>query len=88
MDTILLRLISVISHVVFQLFFWSSAKLVMPILTFGRWRMAPLHGRHSHTPQFGFKRQSDGTLLIGYVPAVFLGVTLWSATVILLLALW
>lgn len=87
MDSILPRLLSVIGQLVFELFFWSSAKLAIPVLTFGRWRIAPLHGRNSHVSWHGFKRRSDGTLAVGYLPAVFLGVALWSAMAIALLAL-
>ena len=86
MDSFLPRLVSAISQLVFELLFWSTAKVAIPVLTFGRWRVEPLNGSRPGIPWYGFKRQSDGTLLIGYLPAMFLGMTLWLAIGILLLA--
>jgi hypothetical protein len=63
-----------------------TARLALPLLTLGRWRVSPLNDRKAVLAWHGFKRQPDGTMLVGFTPAILFGLAIWFLIGIFLFA--
>jgi hypothetical protein len=78
MDRIIGAILRGLVYVLFHLLFYFTARVTLPLLTFGRWRVKALSDYRSNLGWFGwFKRQRDGTMLIGPDPAILVGLLIW-----------
>ncbi|MCB1479738.1 MAG: hypothetical protein KDJ62_12890 [Rhodobiaceae bacterium] len=64
----------------------TTAKLVLPLLTFGKLRVAPLASSETGFNWLGCKRQADGTILIASDTAGYIGLIPWILALIVFLA--
>lgn len=65
-----------LAYMLFNGLLFVTAKIVLPLFTFGRWRVKPLNDFKSPMAWYGFKRQPDGTMLVGFEPAILVGLLL------------
>ena len=63
-----------------------TARIALPLFTFGRWRVEPLSDRKSPLAWHGSTRQPDGTMLVGFEPAILFGLAIWLRASIFLFA--
>jgi hypothetical protein len=64
-----------------------TGRIALPLLTFGRWRVQRLGDYRDLGWHRLFKRQPDGTMLVGDLPAVVIGLLVWIVVGVLLFAL-
>jgi hypothetical protein len=78
MDRIIGAILRGLLYVLFNLLFYFTARVTLPLLTFGRWRVKALSDYRRNLGWFGwFKRQPDRTMLIGPNPAILVGLLIW-----------
>ena len=75
-----------LGYILRDCFFYFTARLALPALTFGWWRVKPLTDRKSNLGWYGMKRQPDGTMMIGFDLAVLVGVATWVVVGLCLVA--
>jgi hypothetical protein len=69
-----------------ELVFHGTAQLLMPLLTFGRIRTEHIF-RPSGMSALGVRRTPDGTIVIGSFLAIVMGVLIWVAVALGMLAI-
>jgi hypothetical protein len=66
---------------------YATARLLLPVLTFGRVKVDALLHAETGFNWFGFKRLPDGVLLCDSIVAGWLGVLVWAFVLVAVLAL-
>jgi hypothetical protein len=67
-----------VGQVLIEGLFFLTAKLLLPLLTFGWWRVKPMRDHKTVTGWHGFKLLADGTLLVDETPAMLIGMLMWA----------
>ena len=70
-------------RLLFQVLFYGAARLLLPVFTFGWWRVQPLTGPKKFLFGKLWERQPDGTVLFSFDAAVILGMLLLSLVFVL-----
>ncbi len=79
---------NLLGRLIIDVMAYGTAKVVVPILSFGAWRVdARQAGTHWFTGWPFWKRGPDRRLYIGPDAAIFLGIGFWVAVVALILHL-
>ncbi|HKA74632.1 MAG TPA: hypothetical protein VKE26_22715 [Xanthobacteraceae bacterium] len=76
-----------VGRLAFEGVLYLTARIALPLFTFGWWRVKPLTDRRSNLSWFDMKRQPDGTMLIGLDLAILFGMLTWFLIGLVLLAL-
>ncbi|MBM3091625.1 hypothetical protein GFB56_12460 [Ensifer sp. T173] len=69
--------------VLLELFGYTTARLVLPIITLGKVRVQPIASADRGFSWLGFKRVADGSLMCRADMAGLIGVLLWLLTAVL-----
>src|SRR5262245_65894644 len=76
-----------VGRLAFEGVLYLTARMALPLLTFGWWRVKPLTDRRSNLGSFDMKRQPDGTMLIGLDLAILFGMLTWFLIGLVLISL-
>lgn len=79
-------MIDLIGSVILDALGYTTARLLIPILTFGRVRVQPLRAEPQRHSWFGFARGADGSRQLEATMAGWYGLFFWIAVVIAMLA--
>ena len=80
-------MIDLIGSILLDALGYTTARLIVPILTFGRVRVQALRGEPRRHNWFGFARAADGSSELEATMAGWYGLFFWIALVIAVLAL-
>jgi hypothetical protein len=62
---------------VFEYFFYYTAWLLLPLLSFGRWQVLPFKADAMSWQGPSFQRAPDGKIIVGASMAAILGFAIW-----------
>jgi hypothetical protein len=82
-----LDVIDMISGILLDVFGYTTARLLVPIVTFGRVRVQRLRSEPRRSNWLGFARGADGSCQLEATMAGWYGLFFWIAVVIAVLAL-
>lgn len=78
--------IGIIGRMLFELLIIGTARVVLPLLTFGKWHVAPFRKMDFLISWPMYKRSPNGGLIFNSLPAFLIGMVIWMFGVGLLFA--
>lgn len=78
--------IGIIGRMLFELLIIGTARVVLPLLTFGKWHVAPFRKMDFLISWPMYKRSPNGGLIFNSLPAFLIGIVIWMFGVGLLFA--
>lgn len=78
--------IGMIGRMLFELLIIGTARVVLPLLTFGKWHVAPFRKMDFLISWPMYKRSPNGGLIFNSLPAFLIGMVIWMFGVGLLFA--
>ncbi len=86
MGDAIIYVIGIIGRMLFELLIIGTARVVLPLLTFGKWHVAPFRKMDFLISWPMYKRSPNGGLIFNSLPAFLIGMVIWMFGVGLLFA--
>lgn len=86
MGDAIIYVIGIIGRMLFELLIIGIARVVLPLLTFGKWHVAPFRKMDFLISWPMYRRSPNGGLIFNSLPAFLIGMVIWMFGVGLLFA--